>query len=181
MSVHDPDEQKLRSAALQSTQSILRARRRAEDELRLHSEWLGVTLASIGDAVISTDSDGRVTFMNAVAESLTGWTLAEALGYPLVEVFNIVNEQTREPVENPALRALREGLIVGLANHTILISKDDTERPIDDSAAPIRSSDGVILGSVLIFRDISERTTPRPRSGPARPSAEASSTRAPTA
>lgn len=119
--------------------------------------------------------------MNAVAESLTGWTLAEALGYPLVEVFNIVNEQTCEPVENPALRALREGLIVGLANHTILISKDDTERPIDDSAAPIRSSDGVILGSVLIFRDISERTTPRPRSGPARPSAEASSTRAPTA
>ena len=101
-----------------------------------------MTLASIGDAVIATDTEGRVTFLNAVAEALTGWTSEDAEGEPLETVFGIVNEQTRQPVENPAPRALREGVVVGLANHTVLIARDGTERPIDDSAAPIRDERG---------------------------------------
>ncbi len=133
------------------------ARRETERELARERELLRITLASIGDAVISTDAAGRVTFLNAVAETLTGWTQAEAVGQPLPEVFRIVNEQTRQPAENPALRALREGVIVGLANHTILIAKDGTERPIDDSAAPIRDGDHAPVGAVLVFRDVTER------------------------
>ena len=116
-----------------------------------------MTLASVGDAVITTDVHGRITYLNAVAESVTGWTQQEAEGLPLDAVFRIVNEETRQPVENPASRALREGVVVGLANHTALIRKDDTERPIDDSAAPIRDERGQIRGCVLIFRDVSER------------------------
>ncbi len=123
-----------------------------EERERLH-----VTLASIGDAVISTDAQGRVEFLNPVAEQLVGWRSGEAAGKRLEDVFRIVNENTRQPVENPALRALREGKIVGLANHTVLISKDGTERPIDDSAAPIKDATGNRIGSVLVFRDISER------------------------
>jgi PAS domain S-box-containing protein len=156
MATNDEEEQ-LRSVALQNSQSILHARRRAEEELRKQSEWLRVTLASIGDAVISTDAEGRVNFMNGVAEALTGWAQADALGHPLAEVFHIVNEQTRQLVENPAQRTLREGIVVRLANHTILISKNGTQRPIDDSAAPIRSADGEIVGCVLVFRDVTER------------------------
>ena len=125
--------------------------------MRKQSEWLRITLASIGDAVISTDAEGRVTFLNGVAEALTGWPQAEAAGRPLPDVFHIVNEQTRQPVENPALRALREGTIVGLANHTVLIARDGTERPIDDSAAPIRDESGAPVGAVLVFRDVTER------------------------
>ncbi len=125
--------------------------------MRKQSEWLRITLASIGDAVISTDAEGRVTFMNGVAEALTGWPQAEALGRPLPDVFHIVNERTRQPVENPALRALREGTIVGLANHTVLIARDGTERPIDDSAAPMRDEAGATVGAVLVFRDVTER------------------------
>ena len=112
--------------------------------MRKQSEWLRITLASIGDAVISTDAEGRVTFMNGVAEALTGWPQAEAPGRPLPDVFHIVNERTRQPVENPALRALREGTIQGLANHTVLIARDGTERPIDDSAAPMRDEGGAL-------------------------------------
>ncbi|OWK35303.1 Chemotaxis protein methyltransferase CheR [Fimbriiglobus ruber] len=136
------------------------ARRAAEENARLlhdQRERLHVTLTSIGDAVISTDAEGRVEFLNPVAENLVGWTTDEAARRSLTDVFRIVNEDTRRPVDNPALRALREGRIVGLANHTILISKDGTERPIDDSAAPIRDQKGNISGSVLVFRDISER------------------------
>jgi PAS domain S-box-containing protein len=120
-------------------------------------EWLRTTLASIGDAVIATDVGGRVSFVNPIAESLTGWTNVSALGRPLEEVFHIVNEQTRKPVENPALRALRQGTIVGLANHTVLISKNGTERAIDDSAAPICNDEGRVVGVVLVFRDVGER------------------------
>jgi PAS domain S-box-containing protein len=120
-------------------------------------ERLRVTLASIGDAVITTDDKGRITSMNAVAQSLTGWTEEEAKGQPLDSVFRIVNETTRQPVENPALRALREGIIVGLANHTVLIHKDGSERAIDDSTSPIRDSHGKQVGAVLVFRDITER------------------------
>ena len=101
-----------------------------------------MTLASIGDGVIATDAEGRVDFLNPVAEELTGWDAGEAAGRPLEDVFRIVNEDTRAAGREPGLRALREGRIVGLANHTILISKDGAERPIDDSAAPIRDADG---------------------------------------
>ena len=126
------------------------AQRRANER----RELLQVTLRSIGDAVITTDVHGRVTYLNAVAESLTGWTQAEALGRPLDGVFRIVNEDTRLPVANPATRALREGVVVGLANHTVLIQKDGIEVPIDDSAAPISDEAGHVAGCVLIFRDV---------------------------
>lgn len=138
------------------------ARRLAEETAKRQvayqeRERLRVTLASIGDAVISTDAQGRVEFLNAVAEELVGWRSGEAVGRSLEEVFRIINENTREPVENPAMRALREGKVVGLANHTVLISKTGTERPIDDSAAPIKEANGQVIGSVLVFRDITER------------------------
>ncbi|MGN6547095.1 MAG: PAS domain S-box protein [Aureliella sp.] len=136
------------------------ARRMAEENALLiqkERERLHVTLASIGDAVISTDAEGRVEFLNPIAQELVGWNNEEAFSHSLSEVFHIVNEDTREPVDNPALRALREGRIVGLANHTILISRQGIERPIDDSAAPILDTAGKVIGSVLVFRDISER------------------------
>jgi PAS domain S-box-containing protein len=132
-------------------------RKRAEEELLQQREWLRTTLASIGDAVIATDTKGFVTFLNPVAQTLTGWKQEEAEGTPLLMIFNIMNEQTRQTVENPALRAMREGVIVGLANRTILIAKNGAEIPIDDSGAPIKDSEGNILGAVLIFRDITER------------------------
>ena len=131
--------------------------RASDEELREQREWLRVTLSSIGDAVVTTDTEGSVTFLNPVAESLTGWTQEEAAGIPLERVFKIVNEETRRAVENPATRALREGLIVGLANHTLLVAKSGTERPIDDSAAPIRGAKGDVTGVVLVFRDVTER------------------------
>ncbi|MBL7950813.1 MAG: PAS domain S-box protein [Flavobacteriales bacterium] len=116
--------------------------------------YLRTTLRSIGDGVITTDAHGRVDTLNKVAEELTGWTMQEAQGQPLETIFPIVNETTRATVENPALRALREGVVVGLANHTVLLRRDGTEVAIDDSAAPIRMEDGTVAGSVLIFRDI---------------------------
>ena len=126
--------------------------RRAKDQ----HESLRITLASIGDAVITTNADSQIEYLNATAESLTGWTRDEAKGQPLHAVFRIIDEQTREAVANPAARALQQGIVVGLANHTVLIRKDGTERPIDDSAAPIRDARGII-GCVLVFRDITER------------------------
>jgi PAS domain S-box-containing protein len=122
----------------------------ARDDLR-------VTLSSIGDGVIATDEHGRVTFLNGIAEDLTGWTTADARGMGLEKVFVIINETTRATVENPAIRALREGVIVGLANHTLLINRDGSETAIDDSAAPIRGEDGRVRGVVLVFRDVAER------------------------
>ena len=129
----------------------------SESMLRLQLEWCRVTLASIGEGVITTDPNGGITFLNAVAKSLTGWTLEEAAGQPLASVFRIINEQSRQPVESPTVRALRDGVIVGLANHSLLLAKDGTERPIDDSAAPIRNEQGEVAGAVLVFRDVSER------------------------
>jgi PAS domain S-box-containing protein len=143
--------------ALQDGQNTLAARRRAEEALRQQSEWLRITLASIGDAVITTDADGCVTFMNAVAEALTGWSQADALGQSLNVVFRIVHEDTREPVENPAIRALQTGTITRLANHTVLLAKTGDEYPIDDSAAPILDDSGAMVGTVLVFRDVSEK------------------------
>src|SRR5262245_54333538 len=120
-------------------------------------ERLRVTLGSIGDAVLTTDTEGRVTFLNGVAEALTGWPAAAAVGRLLEEVFVIVNERTRRPADDPVKKALREGRAVGLANHTVLLARDGTERPIDDSAAPIRDEQGAITGVVLVFRDVGER------------------------
>ncbi|MGE0124638.1 MAG: PAS domain S-box protein [Vicinamibacterales bacterium] len=130
------------------------------------SETLRVTLHSIGDAVITTDNAGRVTTLNAVAESLTGWTSADAAGQPLDAVFRIVNEDTRRPVENPATTALRDGTVIGLANHTVLVRRDGSEHPIDDSAAPIRDAEGRVSGCVLVFRDVTaQRRHERERAG----------------
>jgi PAS domain S-box-containing protein len=132
---------------------LLAARRRAEAS----EQWLTAVLSSIGDAVIATDSRGRVLLMNPVAESLCEWGVAEAAGRPLDEVFRIINEKTREPVESPAARVLAEGRVVGLGNHTVLIGRDGSERPIDDSGAPIRGAGGAVEGVVLVFRDVTER------------------------
>jgi len=132
-------------------------RSRAAADIHEQREQLRTTLASIGDAVIATDAEARVVFMNAVAGKLTGWTPEEAKGQTLKDVMRIINEYTREPAANPVDRVLAEGVIVGLANHTLLIRKDGIEIPIDDSAAPIRNHEGQVMGCVLVFRDITER------------------------
>ncbi len=129
----------------------------AEEALRGSEQRYATTLSSIGDAVIATDIKGNVTFLNPVAETLTGWKLSEAQRKPVKTIFNIVNEQNRLEVDCPVTRVLREGLIVGLANHTVLIRKDGSEVPIDDSGAPIKDKDGNVTGVVLVFRDITER------------------------
>lgn len=118
---------------------------------------LHITLTSIGDAVLATDREGRVTFLNPIASSLTGWVEADAVGRPVTDLFVIVNEETRLPVVDPVGKVLQTGLICGLANHTVLIARDGREFPIDDSAAPIRDSRGELVGVVLTFRDITER------------------------
>jgi PAS domain S-box-containing protein len=135
--------------------------RRDSARLRLSEERLATTLRSIGDAVIATDEQGRVTMINPIAEKLTGWRLADARGKPLEEVFRIVNEQTRVPVESPVTKVLREGGIVGLANHTVLIHKAGHETPIEDSGAPICDVTGAITGVVLVFRDATDERAAR--------------------
>jgi PAS domain S-box-containing protein len=138
----------------QCAQALARAARsEGEDEAR---RWFQTTLRSIGDAVIATDGDGNVSFMNAIAERLTGWDVSEARGRRLDEVFCILSERTRKGVESPVAKVLREGVVVGLANHTLLRSKRGKETPIDDSAAPIRDESGRLFGVVLVFRDVTE-------------------------
>ncbi|HEU5137541.1 MAG TPA: PAS domain S-box protein [Steroidobacteraceae bacterium] len=167
----DEEEQQIRAAALKNIEAILSARQRAEtalltaklslekrtDELQQQRKWFEVTLASIGDAVITTDTEGRVTFMNPIAETLTGWPLADAERQPLRAVFRIINEDTRQPVENPIEKVLETGQVVGLANHTALISRAGMEVSIEDSAAPIRDPDGKVAGAVMVFHDVSRR------------------------
>lgn len=131
--------------------------RQAEESMRVSREWLSTTLRSIGDAVIAADTGAKITFMNPVAEELTGWKQEEAVGKPLEKVFNIINEKTGKPAENPVNTVIREGVVIGLANHTILISKDGKKYPIDDSGAPIRDDKGKITGVVMVFRDVTER------------------------
>jgi PAS domain S-box-containing protein len=126
-------------------------------EARTQKEWSHTILHSIGDAVIATDAEGGITFVNPVAETLTGWTLAEARHTPLADVFRIVNEQTRETVENPIDKVRRLNRVVGLANHTVLISKSGQEFAIDDSGSPIRDADGKMAGIVLVFRDVTQQ------------------------
>ena len=132
-------------------------RKKMEEALLESEQRYATTLASIGDAVIATDIEGKITFMNKIAEELTGWTLHEASMKPAKEVFNIINEHTRQKVDDPITKVLENGMIVGLANHTILIRKDGTEVAIDDSGAPIKDRNGNTTGVVLVFRDITER------------------------
>ncbi|HKQ08790.1 MAG TPA: ATP-binding protein [Blastocatellia bacterium] len=133
------------------------SRRSAERRLRDQREYLRVSLASIGDAVIATDMNGAVTFINPTAEALTGWTAAEATGQPLHEVLRIVSEEARGPVESPFAAIQREGKVVGLANHTLLIARDGREIPIEDSGAPIKDPTGQMIGVIIVFHDVSER------------------------
>jgi PAS domain S-box-containing protein len=148
------------SAIAVLSEAMHRARTRAEataQALRESREQLSITLRSIGDAVITTDAEGLVTFMNPVAQDLTGWQMPVAKGKRLEEVFRIVNEETRGEVESPVVKVIREDRIVGLANHTVLLAKDGREIPIDDSGAPIRDEEGGVVGVVLVFHDITER------------------------
>ncbi len=128
-------------------------RRQAAEDLERERQRLSVTLRSIGDAVIATDARARVTLMNPVAEALTGWTAADAAGRPLADVFRISSEDTGEPAEDPVARVLQQGMVVGLANHTVLVARDGARRPIADSGAPIREPGGEVFGVVLVFRD----------------------------
>jgi PAS domain S-box-containing protein len=140
-------------------QAYRRAHERSKSEVleaARRGDVLRITLASIGDGVIATDREGRVSFMNAVAEALTGFTQQEAEGRPLTDVFRIINEQTRQALENPTEKVLRTGAIVGLANHTVLISRDGRERPVHDSAAPIFDAQGAVQGVVLVFMDATQ-------------------------
>jgi PAS domain S-box-containing protein len=132
------------------------ARQRSEEAERMQREQFQVTLTSIGDAVIVTDAEGWVTFMNPTAQTLTGWH-QEAVGQPLSTIFVIANEETRQPVEDPVAKVLRAGMVVGLANHTILRAKDGREIPIADSGAPVRDLQGRIRGVVLVFHDVTEQ------------------------
>ena len=135
----------------------LTERQRIEAAIGEQREWLQITLSSIGDAVIATDASGRVRFLNPVAEYLTGWTQAEAEDRTLTEIFKIVNEKSRETVENPLTKVLRDGRTVGLSNHSLLISRGGREIPIDDSGAPIKDQAEKVVGAVLVFRDVTTR------------------------
>jgi PAS domain S-box-containing protein len=168
----DENEEKLlRSVARQNAQAVLLAREREERELIAakealerktvelaeQREFFRVTLSSIGDAVISTDTEARITFMNPVAEAMTGWKSDEAIGHPLENVFQIINEQSREAAPNPVAKVLRDATVVGLANHTVLIAGDGRETAIADSAAPIRDGSGRISGVVMVFHEVTEQ------------------------
>jgi len=132
-------------------------RKHAEEDLRLQREWLRVTLSSIGDAVIASDTEGRITFLNPVAVTLTGWQTEETLGQPIQGVFRIINEKTHMSAEDLVARVLTEKCVVGLANDTALVTKDGREVPIEDSAAPILDAAGNLIGVVLVFHDVTEK------------------------
>lgn len=134
----------------------IETRKRAEQALFTEKQRAVVTLASIGDGVITTDTEARVTYLNPVAERMTGWSHGDALGKPLLDVFRIVNESTRQLVANPVQIVLDHGGVYGLANHTLLIGRHGSEYAIEDSAAPIRDHDGTVFGVVLVFHDVSE-------------------------
>jgi PAS domain S-box-containing protein len=156
-------QQRLKNLVHLETQHFLEKQEEINKQLQLTnlnlliSEGkLGVTLNSIGDAVIATDTEARVTLINPVAEQLTGWTQAEAIGRPVDEIFHIINKETRHLAMIPVMAALTHGTIQGLANHTVLIARDGSERDIADSCAPIRGLDNKIVGAVLVFRDVTE-------------------------
>ncbi|MFH0782768.1 MAG: PAS domain S-box protein [Pseudomonadota bacterium] len=144
---------------LKSTIKIALYKQQADKKIRESQQWLKTTLHSIGDGVIATDERGSVTFMNPVAESLTGWTSGDAAGKAIKEIFRIVNESTLQEVESPVECVFREGIVVGLANHTLLVTRNGKMIPIADSGAPIKNEKGDIIGAVLVFRDQSEERT----------------------
>ncbi len=161
--MYQQSQQRFKTHILKETQALLKIQDRSNLQLKLANstllvseQKLTVTLSSIGDAVIATDADACISLLNKVAETLTGWTQAQALGKPIAEVFKIISRKTREPVLIPVLETLAHGSIQSLANHTILIARDGHERDIADSCAPIRDRDGVVLGAVLVFRDVSQ-------------------------
>ncbi len=147
------DERNLINAITERLGKIIE-RKKSETELAEQKEWLQVTLASIGDAVIATDINSNIIFMNSVAEELTGWKIKEAKSVNIIDIFKIYNEKTGKSADNPVERVIREGAVIGLANHTVLISKDGTKRNISDSGAPIINNEKKIIGVVLVFRDI---------------------------
>jgi PAS domain S-box-containing protein len=150
-------------------------RKRAERLLQQDHDWLDVTLASIGDAVLATDTAAAITFLNPEAERLTGWTAQDARGREIDEVLVLISQDTRQPVENPVNRVLREGTIVGMATRTMLKTRDGREIPVADSGAPIRSSDGTLHGVVMVFRDITPRYEAEQELQAAKEEAEAAS------
>lgn len=139
------------------SESDITEKKKLEDIIYNEKERFKTTLMSVGDGVISTDNEGKITFLNKIAEELTGWSLGEAYGQEFDQVFNIVNEITREKCNNPVKIVLETGNTIELANHTALISREGVETPIEDSAAPIRNEDGEITGAVLVFRDFTEK------------------------
>ena len=151
--VNDRNEITGVSGILRDISDIVRARQKIEES----NKWNSTVLRSIGDAIISTDTECNVTYMNPVAEALTGWTLDEAVNQSLSEIFKITNEYTGEVVVSPVEKVMKEGKVVGLANHTILTAKDGSVWPIDDSGAPIVDANGEISGAVIVFREISAR------------------------
>lgn len=146
-----------RAVFVSSVQEPYKRLRQSERHVWQEKERAQVTLKSIGDGVITTDEKGSIEYLNPVAEKLTGWGRAEALGMPLSRVFNAINEHSRAVVENPVGECLRSGEVVAIANHTILIRRDGTEMSIEDTVAPIRDRDGVCIGAVLVFHDVTER------------------------
>ncbi len=155
--------ERLRTLIDSETRHLLKAQEDINSQLQQTNmtlseseEKLAVTLNSIGDAVIATDAQARVTRLNPVAEELTGWTQAQAIGHPVDEIFHIVNQETRQPARIPVMETLAHGTIQGLANHTLLIARDGSERAIADSCAPIRDRDGRVIGAVLVFRNVTE-------------------------
>jgi PAS domain S-box-containing protein len=135
----------------------LHERKRAEQHIAAEQAWFRITLASIGDAVITTDPKGLVTSLNSTAEHLTGWTSMEAVGQPMEQVFTIIHEITGQKVEDPVGEVMQSGLVVGLADRTALVARDGRVIPVEDSAAPIQNGDGEILGVVMVFRDVTEK------------------------
>lgn len=154
MAATGPAEIKELGYSLDEMAEKLRSR---EADLREQRQWLQVTLSSIGDGVLTTDLEGRITFINPVAAALTGFTLEEAAGQPVQSIFKIIDEKTRAAADDVVARVLSEGKVVALANHTALITRDGSEIPIEDSAAPIKDSEGNISGVVLVFHDVTER------------------------
>jgi PAS domain S-box-containing protein len=156
-------QQKLKNLVYEETQHLLEVQEDTNKQLQQlnatlqdSEEKLSVTLNSIGDAVITTDAKARVTLLNPLAEQLTGWTLAEAEGHPIAEIFPIINKETRLATTIPVMETLAKGTIQGLANHTVLIARDGSECDIADSCAPIRDHNGQVVGAVLVFRNVSE-------------------------
>jgi len=156
-------QQKLKDSAHLETKSLLKSQEESNQKLvlintnlEISEERLAVTINSIGDAVIATDDQGFLTMLNPLAEKLTGWRKADAIGRPVNDVFNIINQETRQPKVTPVKATLEHGTVQGMANHTVLISRDCSECSIADSCAPIRDKAGNMVGTVMVFRDVSK-------------------------